>query len=209
MNRNHNYSELQSKFQQWLTNMAGSAGLYLVVFLVCQASLNWVKNYFGSQLAVNQWLIGLVATLLGILFIADSIITSYLKTPLARLAIQIEYSSLGEEVKKKLLQSTQAANELFKETFKKFGLLALPSLLVGLIDNQPLLVYSRDSFTPEGQLKVNVQPLGQVSKSGNKNSEKIIFYLCYLIPLLYAAGKIYRISQELKKLATHSDFSTG
>jgi hypothetical protein len=120
------------------------------------------------------------------LFIADSIITSYLKTPLARLAIQIEHSDLPEAQKKQLLQATQAANELFKETFKKFGLLALPSLLVGLIDNQPLLVYSLDSFTSEGQLKINAQPLGQVSKSGSKNSEKLIFYLCYLIPLLYA-----------------------
>ena len=198
MNRNSNYSELQSKFQQWLTNMGCSAGLYLVVFFVCQVSLNWAKNYFGSHLVINDWLIGLVATLLGVLFIADSIITSYLKTPLQRLAIQIEYSSLSEEVKKKLLQSTQAANELFKETFKKFGLLALPSLLVGLIDNQPLLVVNE-----LGEI------IGKVVKGEKKNSEQPLFYLCYLIPILYASWKIIRISQELKKIATNSDFSAG
>ena len=198
MNRNHNYSELQSKFQQWLTNMGCSAGLYLVVFLVCQATLHWVKNYFGSHLVINDWLIGLVATLLGVLFIADSIITSYLKTPLQRLAIQIEYSDLPEVQKKQLLQATQAANELFKETFKKFGLLALPSLLVGLIDNQPLLVVNE-----AGEI------IGKVSKGDGKNSEQPLFYLCYLIPLLYATWKILRISQELKKLATLNDCSNG
>jgi hypothetical protein len=135
---------------------------------------------------------------LGCLFIADSIITSYCKTPLQRLAMKIEYSPLREEVKKKLLQATQEANELFKETFKKFGLLALPSLLVGLIDNQPLLVVNE-----AGEL------IGQVVKDGKKNSEQPLFYLCYLIPILYAAGKIIRISQELKKLATLNDCSNG
>ena len=198
MNRNSNYSELQTKFAQWRTNMAGSAGLYLVVFFLAQTLINCGKKYFFSPSPVNDWLVLLVALILGGLFIADSIITSYLKTPLQRLAIQIEYSSLGEEVKKKLLQATQAANELFKETFKKFGLLALPSLLVGLIDNQPLLVVNE-----AGEL------IGKVSKNGKKNSEQPLFYLCYLIPLLYATWKIVRINQELKKLTTLNDCSNG
>ena len=198
MNRNSNYSELQTKFQQWRTNMAYSAGLYLVVFFLAQTLINGGKKYFFSPGTVNDWLVLLVALILGGLFIADSIITSYLKTPLQRLAIQIEYSSLGEEVKKKLLQATQAANELFKETFKKFGLLALPSLLVGLIDNQPLLVVNE-----AGEL------IGKVIKDGKKNSEQPLFYLCYLIPLLYATWKIVRINQELKKLTTLNDCSNG
>ena len=198
MNRNSNYSELQTKFQQWRTNMACSAGLYLVVFFLAQTLINWGKKYFFSPGTVNDWLVLLVALILGGLFIADSIITSYLKTPLQRLAIQIEYSDLSEASKKKLLQATQEANELFKETFKKFGLLALPGLLVGLIDNQPLLVVNE-----AGEL------VGKVIKNGKKNSEKPIFYLCYLIPLLYASWKIVRISQELKKLATLNDCSKG
>ena len=198
MNRNSNYSELQTKFAQWRTNMAYSAGLYLVVFFTCQALINYGKKYFFSPGTVNDWLVLLVTLILGGLFIADSIITSYLKTPLQRLAIQIEYSSLGEEVKKKLLQATQAANELFKETFKKFGLLVLPSLLVGLIDNQPMLVVNE-----LGEI------IGKVVKGEKKNSEQPIFYLCYLIPLLYASWKILRINQELKKLATLNDCNNG
>ena len=198
MNRNSQQLELQAKFAQWRTNMAGSAGLYLVVFFLAQTLINWGKNYFFSPGTVNDWLVLLVALILGGLFIADSIITSYLKTPLQRLAIQIEYSDLSEASKKKLLQATQEANELFKETFKKFGLLSLPSLLVGLIDNQPLLVVNE-----AGEL------IGKVVKEGQKNSEQPLFYLCYLIPLLYAAWKILRISQELKKLATLNDFSKG
>jgi hypothetical protein len=178
--------------------MACSAGLYLVVFWLCQALLNCGKNYFLSPSTVDDWLVLLVTIILGCLFIADSIITSYLKTPLQRLAMKIEYSDLLETQKKKLLQATQEANELFKETFKKFGLLALPSLLVGLIDNQKMLVVNE-----AGEL------IGQVIKDGRKNSEKPIFYLCYLIPILYASWKIVRISQELKKLAARSDFSKG
>jgi hypothetical protein len=73
--------------------------------------------------------------ILGLLFIADSKITSYLKTPLQRLSINIEYSVLSKSDKSSLLQDTQEANELFKETFKKFGILAIPVMLLSLIDN--------------------------------------------------------------------------
>jgi len=74
-----------------------------------------------------------VGILLGFLYIADNFITSILKTPLQRLGVKIESSPIPEKIKKKLLSKTQEANESFKETFKKFGIVALTPLLISLV----------------------------------------------------------------------------
>ena len=63
----------------------------------------------------------------------DGIITSSLKTPLQRLGIKIENAAIDEKVKKSLLSKTQKVNELFKETLKRFGLLAVVGILTKLI----------------------------------------------------------------------------
>src|SRR6185312_7087033 len=74
--------------------------------------------------------------ILGAIFILDAIISGYLKTPLARIANRVEICQFSsdeaenEKYKKYFLSSTQEANELFKKTFEKFGILAVPSLLI-------------------------------------------------------------------------------
>ena len=71
---------------------------------------------------------------IGIGFLLDGIITSSLKTPLQRLSVKIENSDIDEKQKKELLSKTQNVNELFKETLKRFGLLAVVGILTKRID---------------------------------------------------------------------------
>jgi hypothetical protein len=66
-------------------------------------------------------------------FYLDGLITSSLKTPLQRLSIKIENADIDEKVKKSLLSKTQKVNELFKETLKRFGLVAVVGILTNLI----------------------------------------------------------------------------
>jgi hypothetical protein len=63
----------------------------------------------------------------------DGFITSSLKTPLQRLGVKIENAPIDEKTKGKLLSKTQKANEVLKENFKRFGLLALPAIITGLL----------------------------------------------------------------------------
>jgi len=128
--------------------------------------------------------------ILGFLFIADVIPSSYLKTTLQRLGIRIEHSNIEEKNKVQLLNRTQEISELFKKTFEKFSLAAVIGMFISLIDNGKQLVYSLDSFDKLGNLKNDSQPLGQVIRIGQKNSERLIFYLSYLIPIIYAIGKL-------------------
>lgn len=72
---------------------------------------------------------------LGFLYIGDNIIISSLKTPLQRLGVKIENSPISEKEKKYLLSKTQEANESFKETFKRFGLTAIPGAISAIIAN--------------------------------------------------------------------------
>jgi hypothetical protein len=119
----------------------------------------------------------LAAIILGICFIADSIITSHLKTPLQRLSIKIEHSSIEDKKKGELMRITQETNELFKETLKKFGILVIPALIASVIDTK-------------GEMKVidnNENVIGRViQEAGSKRSESTLYYICYLIPILFA-----------------------
>ena len=88
-----------------------------------------VKNYIERN---KLFTIGCMSLILGFLFIIDSYITSTLKTPLQRLGVKIENSPIPEKAKSKLLSKTQESNETFKETFKRFGLMAIPTILISL-----------------------------------------------------------------------------
>lgn len=98
-----------------------------------------------------------------------------MKTPLQRLNINIERSSI--ENKGSLMRVTQETNELFKETLKKFGILVIPALIASVIDTK-------------GEMKVMDKDgniIGKViQEAGNKRSESAIYYICYLIPVLFA-----------------------
>ena len=107
-------------------------------------------------------MISIAAIILGICFIADSIITSHLKTPLQRLSIKIEQSSIEDKKKGELMRVTQETNELFKETLKKFGILVIPALIASVIDTK-------------GKMKVvdnNGEEIGRIIQGAdNKRSE--------------------------------------
>ena len=47
--------------------------------------------------------------------------------------MKIENAPIDEKTKGKLLSKTQKANEVLKENFKRFGLLALPVIITGLL----------------------------------------------------------------------------
>ena len=136
--------------------------------------IGWLKYW-------EELIIFAVALTLGFLFIADALVSGYLKTPLARLANKVENCQFSEDEEKNdqqknwLLTKTQEANELFKKTFEKFGILALPSLLITLLDNGKL----------ERIKKLSQHPL---------------FYTCYAVPMIYATGNIFYIHWKLTKL---------
>jgi len=201
-------ANIREKFNEWRLNMYLCVVVYVIIFFLSK----WIIGLFVKP-NVERWLndnrlltIFGVAFFLGWLFIADNIIASYLKTPLQRLGIKIENflfdpnPEKNEKIKKWLLTKSQETNEMFKETFKKFGILAIPAILVNLIDNGKVYVYSPDSFNNLGQLKEGAKVLGIVAKGGSRNSEHELFYICYLIPILWATFGIIYLDRELRKI---------
>jgi hypothetical protein len=184
------FEEIRVRFNKWRFNMYLCAGLYVLVFIIAQWAIkNLVKGKATNWLNTNENLVvGSVAVILGICFITESIITSHLKTPLQRLSIKIEQSLIEDKQKGNLMRATQETNELFKETFKKFGILAIPAMLVGIIDEGGGIVKD-----------MNGNIIGRVIK-GKKRSEKPLFYVCYLIPLLFATWRIIQVNRELNKI---------
>ena len=73
-------------------------------------------------------------------------VASMLKTPLQRLAMKVEASPISEADKKYLLSKSQEANELFKETLKKFGILVVPEILGSLLGSKKETFYYYTCF---------------------------------------------------------------
>jgi len=133
-------------FKEWRLNMYASAGAYVTgFFLIQQAIAKWIEPRISNWLVIQKLItIAVVCLVVGIGFYLDGIITSSLKTPLQRLSIKIENANIDEKVKKSLLSKTQQVNELFKETLKRFGLLAVVGILTKLIEaywNKHILSY--------------------------------------------------------------------
>lgn len=167
-------------FSSWRFNMLFLTLVYIVFFFSANSLIidKLVRPRASSWIQKNEDLTTfLVSLVLGICFIADSIVTSYLKTPLQRLAIKIESSQLEEEKKGKLIRSAQETNELFKETFKKFGILVIPATLSSII-NEPEKI---------------------ANKSTRKRSESPLFYVCYVVPILFAMLRIWQIDRKIRR----------
>jgi uncharacterized membrane protein HdeD (DUF308 family) len=130
--------EVQEKFNAWKMNMILSVAVYFVFFILLQGIIDkWVRpNIYWLLETKEGWTTGITLSVLGGLFLADGIITSELKTPLQRLSIKIESADISEKEKKALLSKTQQANETFKETLKRFGLLSIAGTVIKLLGDR-------------------------------------------------------------------------
>lgn len=136
------FEEVRDKFNSWRFNMYSCLFLYIVIFIIIQIINNFlIKENIPGWLNVNETLVVIVAAIiLGICFIFDSVVTSYLKTPLQRLAMKIDLSPMEDKEKNNLMRVSQAINELLKESLKKFGILVIPSLIYNVIDTKVIRV---------------------------------------------------------------------
>jgi hypothetical protein len=151
--------EIHRIFKEWQLNMYASTGAYVAgFFLIQQAIVKWINPRISGWLITQKAItISVVCLFIGIGFYVDGIITSSLKTPLQRLGIRIENANIDEKVKKSLLSKTQQVSELFKETLKRFGLLAVVGLLTKLIEtywNKDILSYLSYAVPIAGAVKI-------------------------------------------------------
>ena len=123
-NAKESYFEWRSNVYLWVT-------FYVLFFVLVGQAITkitptireWIKNP-----VIDLLLILPSSLILGGLSVWDGYITSTLKTPLQRIAMKAESANIAEKDRKELLSKTQTMNELFKETFKKFGLLTFPAM---------------------------------------------------------------------------------
>ena len=168
--------DIKDKFWEWCVNIYGSIFIYFTVFILFR---DLVKILMKDKTRLNElvkekknedWIVLIVALLIGGFFILDGKITSRLKTPLQRLGIKIENSNLEEKEKKYLLSATQEANETMKETLKKFGLLALPPLVTALIE-----------------------------MAWNNNPRSLVCYLVPVLYASYLVWETYKVNREIER----------
>ena len=183
------FEEIWNKFNSWRFNMYLCLILYIIFFAVIQTINKFlIKKNAPGWLNSNETLVVIIAAIiLGICFIGDSIVTSYLKTPLQRLALKIDISPMEDKQKNHLMRVTQETNELFKETLKKFGILVIPGIVYSVINDKKIVVNEAGD------------KIGTV-ESVNQRSEKMLFNICYLIPVAFATWRIIKFNRDLKRI---------
>jgi hypothetical protein len=164
-------NKLKSKFTEWIKNIVFAiTGLSLSFILVTQFISKFIAPNMSEWLTKDnkKWatlITAIVSWILGLVFIADGKISAALKTPLQRFSIQIENSNFSEKKKKLLLSKSQEANEMTKETLKKFGVLVVPDILGNLL---------------------------------GANKQSLVYYSCYLCPLLLTGKLAWDIWNQLE-----------
>ena len=188
------FDEIREKFKSWRFNMYLCLLFYVIFFVIVQAFNRLViEDNVGEWLSKNEYLVVVVAaTILGACFIADSIVTSYLKTPLQRLALKIDISPMEDKEKSEMMRLTQETNELFKETLKKFGILVIPAIIASVI-NTPRKMKVVDASGKEIGKLVEAEP-------AHTRNEWTLFYICYLIPIIFATWRIIQFNKKLRKI---------
>jgi len=168
--------DIDDKFKKWRLNMILSLAFYVLFFIGVKQLINRFARSQIDQLLEN-WAfvtVGAVSALLGVLFVLDGFITSSLKTPLQRLGVKIENAPIDEKTKGKLLSKTQKANEVLKENFKRFGLLALPAIITGLLGkkwDEQMIAYLC-YFIPVLYASFDVWQVGKVIKKVKKRRRR-------------------------------------
>jgi hypothetical protein len=171
-------AEILAIFKEWKLNMYASTAIYVVGFYLIQQGIDkWINPRISGWLATQKLItISAVCLIIGGGFYLDGIITSSLKTPLQRLGIRIENANIDEKIKKDLLSKTQQVNELFKETLKRFGLLAVVGILTYLIRehwNKNILTYLSYAVPIAGAIKIIWEVDKTLKKIKLRGSKKI------------------------------------
>ena len=155
-NNNYSLAKVREKFTDWWWSVSKCSVIYGGIYVVSKAIINLFIAKHMEYLTSNYTrpTIFFTGVILGIIYIWDAKISGYLKTPLARLSIKVENCEFWEDEEKDeqekvfFLSASQENNELFKKTFEKFGIIAIPFLLVNLLDNGRLEIIKKFSNSP-------------------------------------------------------------
>lgn len=177
--------DIKEKFSDWKRNIFLCTLIYLSMFFTFDFFARnlatpdgWLDVFLAKARRTNERSyipILIVSFFQGLCFILDSIVTARLKTPLQRVNIKIENALfIDKDIKGELLTNTQEANEHFKETLKKFGILVIPQMLTRYLDNGVQL--------------------------NDKPSNSYAYLISYFIPIIFATHRIISVSGELDKI---------
>jgi len=124
----------------------------------------------------------------GRLYSFDGEITSQLKAPFGQICFYVNKSEeIDEEIKDKIIEKITESNEHCKETFKKFGMLAIAGETTKILTKMKLDEETTLSPRTPGFYLFMIRT-------------KIVPLLSYLVPIYYSNKQIRSVGRDLKKM---------
>lgn len=209
------FLRIETLFEKWWNWLAYLTIAYFFIFFSwnCIKSNLYDLKFIGSAFDIKSeekkyfWKLPIFFILVltrGLMFCADGLVTSWLKSPFSQICYSINKSGIDDHQSDEIITLMTEINEHFKETFKKFGILTVSTDLLDfyfleMLPKSDIVDLQRDSSFnfSSGNFNSKLNLLSLIhSKLSDKAFLKSLSSLSLLVPVIFAMTRIV----EAKKL---------
>lgn len=177
------FKRINEQFQKYWKYLFSLILVYIISYTVWVLWVwKWVRKFLDSQgwnPGKGYWFVVLGAAIItGTLFCMDGIVSALLKSPFNQMCYAINKAEgISYKRRDNIITKATESNEHCKETLKKFGILTISTEVVRII-------------------------VKGASKAGDIEYGDFWYLMnvSYLIPLIFAAFRVWQIYRELNKL---------
>ncbi|WNE41337.1 MAG: hypothetical protein AM1032_000077 [Mycoplasmataceae bacterium] len=208
------FLRIETLFEKWWNWLAYLTIAYFFVFFSwnCIKSnlydLKFIGTSFFSETDERRYfwklpIFFILVLIRGLMFCADGLVTSWLKSPFSQICYSINKSGIDDHQSDEIITLMTEINEHFKETFKKFGILTVSTDLLDFYFSEMLpssILKMKDVKNGfggnynSGEKKTLLSLI--YSKFSDRDFLKSLSSLSLLVPVIFAITRIL----EAKKL---------
>lgn len=178
------FKRINEQFRQYWKYLFSLIFIYTVSYIIWVLYISkWTRKFLdnrGWKVGKGFWFVVLGAAVIqGLLFCMDGFVTALLKSPFNQMCYAInKVEGMSYKKKDRIITKATESNEHCKETLKKFGILTISTEVVRII----------------------VEGTKQAGDQEKFGQWWFLLNISYLIPLIFAAYRVWQIRKELDKL---------
>ena len=196
-------------FEKWWNWLAYLTLAYVFVYISWNISIRPSISSIGGRFKIiednpNSLSFPSILALLfviiirGLMFCADGLVTSWLKSPFSQICYSVNKSGIDHDKADKIITLMTEVNEHFKETFKKFGILTISTELMDFyLDEFHEILHS---LTKKGLNSDNLRMLFT-----QRQFLKNVVNLSLIVPLIFASFRILKAKDLINEIEISKD----
>lgn len=212
--KKEDFQRIEILFEKWWNWLAYLTFFYIFFYLtwsglkVNLSYLSKVGKFFnrsntseiGKEIEI-AWKIPIFVILIfirGLMFCADGLVTSWLKSPFGQICYSINKSGIDNEMADEIITLMTEINEHFKETFKKFGILTISGDLIDFFYHIVLIDVAVKEAAQQG---IDLETKNSfVNSFTSYKFLNLVANFSLLIPIMLAVKRVIQVKLLLNKI---------